>query len=490
MKVPIPDTRWPDEEEARASLLFSPLPIGAVTARTRTWVPAMVPWRATDEGFVTEENVRWYGRFADGRHGVLVLEATGIRDVPSGPLLRLGDERFVPGMRRVVDEVRERSQGSTRLFVQLIDFLAIRRRPPKEKFVLRYLGLQPRHREGLERLGHAAAARGSDEEVRRALLGLPHEELLGLLSEREVEDLEYGYRERVTDTHLPHVAELPHVLPGLFAAAARRAREAGFDGVELHFAHAYTMASFLSRTNTRTDGYGGAMEERVRLALEVIEAVRREVGNDFTLGCRYLSDEVIEGGSRIEEGEYYGECFARAGLDFLSLSKGGKFDDAKQPRVGAAAYPYTGPSGLECMPTVHIDARGPFGRNLPLVRRIRERVRAAGFTTPIVGCGGINSFEAAEGALERGDCDLVGAARQTLADPDWFAKMEQGRGSTVRRCLFTNYCEGLDQKHVEVTCQLWDRDFTLPDAGGGEVRRCKDGKRRLEPPGEARTPRS
>ena len=486
--VPIPPTRWPARDEARDSLLFSPLRVGAFTARHRTWVPAMVPWRATEDGFVTPANEAWYGRFADGRPGVLVVEATGIRDIASGPLLRIGDDRFVPGLRRLVDTVRTRSGGATRLLVQIIDFLAIRRRPPKEKFLRRFLEITPAHREGLERLGLDEAARGDEDLLREALLELPHEELLGLLEPREVEDLEHGYRERVTDTHLPHVAELPEVLPGLFAAAARRARAAGFDGVELHFAHAYTMASFLSRTNTRTDGYGGSLENRARLAVEVIEAVRREVGDDYTVGCRYLSDEVIEGGSRIDDAMEFGERFARAGLDFLSLSKGGKFDDAKQPKVGQAAYPYTGPSGLECMPTVRIDARGPFGRNLPLVRRVRERVRAAGFETPVVGCGGVNSFELAEQALRRGDCDLVGAARQSLADPDWFRKMEAGRGDEIRRCLYTNYCEGLDQKHVEVTCQLWDRDFRDPDAvGTGEppeasVTRSADGKRRLEPP--------
>ncbi len=488
MKVPILDTSWPTAAAARTSRLFSPLAIGPVSTRTRTWVPAMVPWRATGDGFATEENERWYGRFADGRPGVLVVEATGVRDIPSGPLLRIGDDRFVPGMRRLVETVRERSQGDTRFFIQLIDFLAIRRRPPKDKFLQRFLELKTHHREGLEELGFEDAARGSEEEVRDSLLALPHGELLGVLRAREVEDLEFGYRERVTDTHLSHIAELPKVLPGLFAAATRRARDAGFDGVELHFAHAYTMSSFLSRTNRRTDGYGGAVENRVRLPLEIIAAVRNEVGDDYAVGCRYLSDEIIEGGSRLEEAQYFGEQFARAGLDFLSLSRGGKFDDAKQPKVGAAVYPYTGPSGHECMPTVHIDERGPFGRNLPEVRKIRERVRAAGFETPIVGCGGINSFEAAEGALLRGDCDLVGAARQTLADPDWFSKMESGRGEEIRRCIFTNYCEALDQKHVEVTCQLWDRDFNHPDAGETEtatiegIRRCKDGKRRLEPP--------
>src|SRR5439155_12421174 len=115
------------------------------------------------------------------------------------------------------------------------------------------------------------------------------------LDARELEALDYGYRERIWDTQLPHIAELPRVLPGLFAAAAARAREAGFDGVELHYAHAYTMASFLSRLNTRPDGYGGPREHRVRLPLEVLHAVREGVGRDYVVGIRYLGDDVVEG---------------------------------------------------------------------------------------------------------------------------------------------------------------------------------------------------
>ncbi len=484
VRVPIPPARWPSREEARASVLFSPLRIGAFTARTRTWVPAMVPWRATEDGFVTREVRDWYGRFADGRPGVLVVEATGIRDVPSGPLLRIGHERFVPGLCELVETVRERSGGATRFVLQIIDFLRIRRRPQKERFLAEFLELRPHHRAGLERLDLCAAARGSEAEVRTALSTLPHQALLALLSTREAEDLEFGHRERVTDEDVPAIAELPRVLPGLFAAAAERARAAGFDGVELHFAHAYTLASFLSRTNTRTDGYGGSLEGRVRLPLEVLAAVRAAVGRDFTVGLRYLSEEGIPGGSTLNDALFFGESFARAGVDYLSLSRGGKFDDAKQPKVGEAAYPYTGPSGLACMPTVYVPG-GPFGRNLPHARAIRERVRAAGCTTPIVACGGINSFELAEVALRDGTCDLVGAARQSLADPDWWLKLELGRGAEIRRCLYTNYCEGLDQKHVEVTCQLWDREFEGPDARAGAAaapKRTKDGKRRLEPP--------
>ncbi len=112
------------------------------------------------------------------------------------------------------------------------------------------------------------------------------------------------------------------------------------------------------------------------------------------------------------------------------------------------------------MPTVISDARGPFGRNVPLAATIRRAVRAAGHETPIVTSGGIATFEQAEQILARGEADAVAAARQTLADPDWFRKIRLGLGDQVRRCEFTNYCEGLDQQHKQVTCKLWDRDWT------------------------------
>jgi tRNA-dihydrouridine synthase len=165
-------------------------------------------------------------------------------------------------------------------------------------------------------------------------------------------------------------------------------------------------------------------------------------------------------------------------MDFLSTSRGGKFDDAKQPGVGWAAYPYTGPSGYECMPQFISDARGPFGRNAAATAAIRADVRAAGLETPVVCAGGVHNFEMAEKMLADGVCDIVGAARQSLADPDWFRKIALGRGSDVRVCEFTNYCEGLDQKHKPVTCQLWDK-LDLDAAG---VRKSADGKRRLVAP--------
>jgi 2,4-dienoyl-CoA reductase-like NADH-dependent reductase (Old Yellow Enzyme family) len=479
LKHELPAATWPTADQAAAARLFQPIAIGSHTAATRTWVPAMVPWRATEDGFVTPDVIAWYRRFAEGRPGVLVVEATGIRDVPSGPLLRIGHDRFTAGLSQLVRAVREASGGETLLFIQLIDFLTIRRRPARDKFFARFLALSPRHRDALAQLtGDATARTCSDDELRGRLAALRDDELHYVLAQRELEDLEYGYRERVTDTQLPHIAELPRVLPGLFADAAARALAAGFDGVELHFAHAYTMASFLSALNTRDDGYGGPREHRVRLPREVIAAVRERVAGRGVVGCRYLGDDVVEGGNRIDDAAWFGVELARAGLEFLSVSKGGKFEDAKQPKVGWASYPYTGRSGYECMPTIFSDARGPFGRNVSLAAEIRAAVRAAGFATPVVTAGGICDFVQAEGILARGEADLVASARQSLADPDWFLKMRIGRGAEIRRCAFTNYCEALDQQHEQVTCKLWDR-VELDELG---IALTSDGKRRLVAP--------
>jgi 2,4-dienoyl-CoA reductase-like NADH-dependent reductase (Old Yellow Enzyme family) len=475
----LPPARWPSREEAARARLFQPARIGPLTVEARTWVPAMVPWRATEDGFVTDEVLAWYARFAEGRPAVLVVEATGIRDVASGPLLRIGDDRFVPGLRRLVETVRARSQGHTRLFIQAIDFVAVRRRPEADKFLRRFLTVDAplRHRLA-EAAREPAWLQAPEAAVRERLVTAERPLIEAVLDARELEALDYGYRERIWDTHLPHIRELPRVLPGLFAEAGRRARDAGFDGIELHYAHAYTMSSFLSRLNTRDDGYGGPREQRVRLPLEVLRAVRTRVGSEYVVGIRYLGDDVVAGGSDVEDAAWFGARFAEAGVDYLSVSKGGRFEDAKQPRVGEAVYPYTGRSGYECMPTVLSDERGPFGRNVPLAARIRRAVREAGHDTPIVTSGGIGTFEQAEAILERGEADLVGAARQSLADPDWFRKVRLGYGHLVRRCEFTNYCEGLDQQHKQVTCKLWDR-LALDAA---DVRLARDGKRRLSAP--------
>ena len=89
----VPPARWPTADEAARSRWFSPLDAARLHLAERTWVPAMVPWRATEDGTVTPDILDWYERLARGRPGAIVVEATGIRDVPSGPLLRIGHDR-------------------------------------------------------------------------------------------------------------------------------------------------------------------------------------------------------------------------------------------------------------------------------------------------------------------------------------------------------------------------------------------------------------
>jgi dimethylglycine catabolism A len=130
------------------------------------------------------------------------------------------------------------------------------------------------------------------------------------------------------------------------------------------------------------------------------------------------------------------------------------------------------------MPSYYSDARGPFGRNLAAAAQVRARLRAAGLDTPVVVAGGIHNFQQAEDALAAGHADIIAFARQSLADPDWFTKVRLGRGHEVRLCIYTNYCEALDQRHRQVTCALWDRQ-ELDEAG---VAMSSDGKRRLTAP--------
>jgi 2,4-dienoyl-CoA reductase-like NADH-dependent reductase (Old Yellow Enzyme family) len=360
-----------------------------------------------------------------------------VRDVASGPLLRLSHDRFVPGLRALRDDMRALSDAL--VVPQIIDFLKIARRKPTRAFV----------EQAVERnLLHESVLALTDAEFEHAASSL--------LAPRQLRDFVFGYRQRIEDLGRDEIQALPEH----FAQAARRAQQAGFDGVELHFAHAYTMAAFLSVTNPRTDEYGGSLENRLRLPLAVVRAVREHTDPGFVVGCRYLGSEDILGedgrihGNTIEDACAIGVELARTGLDFLSISRGGKFEDAKQPPIGEAAYPYTGHSGHTCIPR---DKGAPFGVNVPLAAAIRKAVRAAGFTTPVVASGKIVAYEQAEAILREGHADLIGMARALLADPDLPRKWRAGAESAQRTCVFCPFCEEEDQHHRLVTCTLWPK---------------------------------
>jgi 2,4-dienoyl-CoA reductase-like NADH-dependent reductase (Old Yellow Enzyme family) len=257
-----------------------------------------------------------------------------------------------------------------------------------------------------------------------------------------------GYRQTVNDLTSEEIQEIPE----LFARAAERARIAEFDGVELHYAHAYTMAYMLSRYNHRKDEYGGSLKKRLLLAEQVAEATRKAVGDDFTLGVRMNGDEFALGGNSLIQGKAIALRLAQLGFDYISVSAGGKFEDAI-PVEGEALDPYTGYSGHRSMPPKWM----PEKVNAYLAAEIKKTINGAGFNTPVITAGRIPTAEVAENVLQNGEADMVAIARPILADPYWPKKYQEGREKEILKCIYCNKCREAEGAFEEVTCFQWNR---------------------------------
>lgn len=260
-----------------------------------------------------------------------------------------------------------------------------------------------------------------------------------------------GWRQTVGEL----TAEELEALPDLFAAAAQRAEAAGFDGVEVHMAHAYTLSSMLSRMNKRRDHYGRTLENRMRLPTMAFEAVKAAVGSDFAVGLRFDAEECIRNGYSVADASEFAVRFAALGAAYVSLSAGGKFEDAVH-REGKPLYPYTGYSGDRCMP----GDTYPDAANLWMATTVRRALRDRGFATPVLGAGKIGTPELAEQVLGEGRCDIVGMARGLLADPYMPKKFAAGRQAEIVACIYCNVCKSLDENFKTVVCYLWPKDAT------------------------------
>lgn len=364
--------------------LLEPLRINQVMLPNRVAVPAMVTRLSGEDGLVNEAILDRYVRYAQGHVGLIVVEATAVHAAKSGPLLRLSEDRFIPGHARLVARVRETS--GSKIVPQIIHFMKVARS---------------------------------------------------------------GWRQTIDSLDQ---AEIDGIIAA-FAAAAGRAKEAGYDGVELHSAHAYTLSSFLSRRNPRRDAYDGrTLEGRLKLFGQVMTAVRAAVGPDFVIGVRFLAEECIRQGYTVEDAKRIALRMCQLGVDYISLSVGGKFEDAVH-RPGQPLYPYTGYSGDRCMP-------GDWYPPLPhahLAAAIKTYIGSKGFRVPVISVGKISAPEEAEQLLIEGRADLIGMARQLLSDPDWVRKIEEGREGSIRRCIYCNVCKNLDENFREVTCFLWPK---------------------------------
>ncbi|MBW1773309.1 MAG: NADH:flavin oxidoreductase [Deltaproteobacteria bacterium] len=365
--------------------LFEPYNIaGKLELPNRIVMPPLVTRLATNEGEVTEELVDRYVLYARGGVGLIVTEAVSVKKQKSGPLLRLSEDRFIPGLKGLVDQIHDAS--NSKVAPQLIHFLKISRS---------------------------------------------------------------GYRQKVEDLTLEEIRAIPQ----LFAEAACRAREVGFDALELHFAHAYTMSSFLSRHNKRKDDYGGSLKNRLRLAQVVVERTRSAIGDNMVLGARMNGEEFTLDGNTLKQSRAIALRLAGLGLDYISISAGGKFEDAVA-REGRALDPYTtGYSGHRAMPPAWM----PEKVNAYLCADIKRTLDRQGHNPTMITAGRIPTASVAEEVLEAGDADLVAVARPILCDPFWPRKYHEGRDKDVQKCIYCNACRDMDAAHQKVVCVQWKR---------------------------------
>ncbi|MEY4159844.1 MAG: hypothetical protein RLZZ136_465 [Pseudomonadota bacterium] len=365
--------------------LLSPGRIGTLELKNRMIVSAMGVSLSEDDGTVGERIIAYHEEQARGGVGLIISGVTGVA-WPVGAVAMqqtaISDDRFIPGLKRLCDRVHA---AGGKIAAQL-------------------------HHGGLvagysyQRWGHALWAPSIPTQARGNFTDFfLMEELAGMAGMKppEIKVIEQADIDLAVEQ---------------FAQGARRAKEAGFDGVEIHAGHGYLLSSFISPTiNSRTDGYGGSRENRMRLALEVIAAIRREVGRDYPVWIKLDTREVgKEGGLTIEDAIAHSQMVEAAGADAI---------------VATAAH-NTGVGKL------HSESNIPHNEdwNLPAAAAVRKAVNI-----PVIGLGRIE-LESAERTIAGGGSDFIAMGRKLLADPALPNKVAVGDDDKVRPCVYCYTC--------------------------------------------------
>jgi 2,4-dienoyl-CoA reductase-like NADH-dependent reductase (Old Yellow Enzyme family)/thioredoxin reductase len=336
---------------------------------------------ADPEGSVTDEMISYYVERARGGVGLIMTELVTV-DFPLGNgierQLSIDDDKYIPGFRKLTAEIH---RHGSKVFIQL-----------------NHAG----NRAKAESLGRPALVSASN--VPSSLIRLEPK---------------------------PLTPEEISKLVDAFGQAAHRAKESGFDGIDLHFAHGYLLCQFLSSlTNKREDEYGGSLENRMRLPLGVLERCRQEVGKDFPISGKVVGHQYINGGITLREAKVFCCSLQQKGIDAIQVSGGD-------------------PESKEHFPVPPMyDQRGCYVR---LAASVKKAVNI-----PIIAVGRINDVQLANHIVESGKADLVAMGRAFLADPDFPKKAQAGMIEDIRICVGCNQgCRGRDRKKdLAVGCVL------------------------------------
>jgi 2,4-dienoyl-CoA reductase-like NADH-dependent reductase (Old Yellow Enzyme family)/thioredoxin reductase len=213
-----------------------------------------------------------------------------------------------------------------------------------------------------------------------------------------------------------------------FAQAAVRAVDCGFDAVELHACHDYWLNYFLSpHFNHRHDEYGGSLENRFRLLREVLLEIHAAVGNSILVGTRLSMEEFVEDGLTLEETLQAGKWLEELGVDYISASGG----------IGVTQYRMSPPMEI------------PRGSLLYLAHALKKTV-----SIPVIGVGRLDRPEFFKKAIEEEHCDIAGVGRALIADPEYVAKILDGRDGEIRPCLACNFCLVCLHKNEGIQCAV------------------------------------
>jgi len=367
--------------------LLSPARIGALELKNRMIVTAMGVNFAESDGSAGDRLIAYHEEQARGGVGLVITGATGVA-LPVGRVQRwqvgISEDRFLPGLEKLVK--------------------AVHRHGAKAAVQLHHGGLVAGDS---ARDGHPLWAPAMPTPVKDA-------DFLSYFLPEELAKMSAGM------SSPPQIKVLEQADIALvvqqFAEGARRAKQAGFDGIEIHGGHGYILSSFISpKTNTRTDAYGGSVENRARLLLEVIHAVRAEVGEDFALWVKLDSREVgKKGGITLEDAKRTAQLVEQAGADAITVS----------------AYHETAYGKL------HSESNIPQipGANLPATAALRQVVKI-----PLIASGRIE-LDVGEAELQKGTFDFLGLGRKLLADPALPNKLAAGDIAAIRPCVYCITC--------------------------------------------------
>ncbi|MBI4773790.1 MAG: NADH:flavin oxidoreductase [Deltaproteobacteria bacterium] len=355
--------------------LFEPIRIGSMTLKNRVAFGPTHMGYCTDKGEVTDQLLCHYSARARGGVGLVIVEGAGFTGKYAFSMRRglacMGDP-YRKGLKELAEVIHF---AGAKAVVQIVlgqGAQALFRHPRRDL------------------VGPSAVPARIDQR------NLPKP--LKMIGEVQGEPP----RPLTTD-------EIEELIRGAITAA-RTLKEAGFDGVELHGAHGYLVAEFISPLfNQRQDAYGGTFDKRLALPLRLIEGVRETVGEKFVIGFRISGSEHVEGGLEIEDSVRAARRFEEAGLDYLHVSSG-------------------------CYQALRWTFPESEGLMLAEAKAFKQ-----GLGIPVI-CPNIHDPRTAEKAIRQGAMDVASLCRALLVDPDWPIKALEERFDEIRRCVFCFTC--------------------------------------------------